>query len=293
VSDVVFLIGAGRSGTTLLYKLLALHSDIAVINNYDQRFLAYSPGGMFLRLLRPFPNAKKALWFSEGGGAYFRPGLKRLLPYPVEGESVYTRCGVPLVIDDTGDVADQAGPCLRRAFKRMRARYGGQVFLTKRTANNRRLEWLRAAFPDAKFINLLRDGREVAYSLSTVRWWDDHVIWWSGKTPREMEAAGWDRLRVCARNWVEEVTSLETGMEGVPAGKRIDVRYEALLREPEKVMDELLSFLSIDKTKGFSDAIESLGLKERRPKWEAAWTEEQAREVLEIERDLLSKHGYV
>lgn len=232
------------------------------------------------------------MWFSDGGNAYFRPGLKRVLPYPVEGESVYTRCGVPLVIDSADDLDDNVGVCLRKAFGRLSALHGGKVFLTKRTANNRRLEWLRKVFPEALYINLIRDGREVAHSLSNVKWWDDHVVWWAGKTPRELESEGWDRLTVCAKNWVEEVNSLEKGIEGVPAAQRLDVRYEDLLRRPLEVMQEMLAFMSLEASDDFMEVIESLGLHEREAQWRRNWNEEQSRLVSEVEQELLTQHGY-
>ena len=293
MNNVVFLIGAGRSGTTLLYKLLALHSEIGVITNHDQRLAAFSPGGLFLRAIRHHPGFKKSLWFSEGGNAYFRPGLKRILPYPVEGESVYTRCGVPLVIESPDDLADNVGACLRKSFARLGALHGGKVFLTKRTANNRRLEWLRRVFPEARFINLIRDGREVAHSLATVKWWDDHVVWWAGKTPRELEDEGWDRLRVCAKNWVEEVGSLEKGVQGLPSDNRLDVRYEDLLTRPTEVMQEMLAFMGLGASDAFLEVVQSLGLRNREPKWRSNWDDEQERLVTDIEQDLLMKHGYI
>lgn len=293
MNNLIFLIGAGRSGTTLLYKLLALHNDVGVITNYDQKLGGISPGGLFLRAIRRSPKLKKALWFSEGGNAYFRPGLKRFLPYPVEGESVYTRCGVPLVIESADDLGDEVGTCLRKSFARLSAMHGGKVMLTKRTANNRRLEWLRKVFPEARYINLIRDGREVAHSLATVSWWDDHVIWWSGKTAREMENEGWDRLKIAAKNWVEEVSTLQEGMQGVPDDKRFDVRYEDLLRRPTEVMEEMLSFMSLEPSEEFMTQLKSLGLREREAKWRSKWDEKQSQSVTEIEHQLLTEHGYL
>ena len=39
--QVAFLVGAGRSGTTLLHKLLCLHPQIAYISNYENRFAGF------------------------------------------------------------------------------------------------------------------------------------------------------------------------------------------------------------------------------------------------------------
>ena len=45
---VAFLVGAGRSGTTLLYKLLCLHPQVAYISNYENRF-GWLPDGLACR----------------------------------------------------------------------------------------------------------------------------------------------------------------------------------------------------------------------------------------------------
>ena len=45
---VAFLVGAGRSGTTLLYKLLCLHPQVAYISNYENRF-RWVPDGLACR----------------------------------------------------------------------------------------------------------------------------------------------------------------------------------------------------------------------------------------------------
>ncbi len=63
MSEIVFLVGAGRSGTTLLYKLLALHPGIRVITNYDVHFGHWSPAGLIMRLTGRFPSIRKSLWF--------------------------------------------------------------------------------------------------------------------------------------------------------------------------------------------------------------------------------------
>ena len=205
-SRVAFLVGAGRSGTTLLYKLLCLHPQIAYISNYENRF-GWIPGGLACRAVAGRPQDKVQAWFNERGNAYFvnRPWLQKVFPAPHEGESVYRSCGVPLFPEPDYVPPARTGKCLRCRFERIRRRSGAALLLSKRTANNRRIHLLSAIFPEARYVHLVRDGREVTQSLSAVEWWNEHTVWWDGRTPLEMEQAGEPRLAICARNWVREL----------------------------------------------------------------------------------------
>src|SRR4051812_11437677 len=138
--QVAFLVGAGRSGTTLLQKLLCLHPRIAYISNYESRF-AWFPDGLACGTVANKLQAKLGAWFDKGGNAYFvgRPWFKKIFPTPNEGEPVFAACGVPL-FPSADSVADAAtSSCLRRRFEQIRKRAGAELFLSKRTANNRRI----------------------------------------------------------------------------------------------------------------------------------------------------------
>ena len=65
-------------------------------------------------------------------------------------------------------MAPDAADRLRTAFARVQASAGGDCLVSKRIANNRRIPVLVEAFPDARFVNLVRDGRAVAYSLTAI-----------------------------------------------------------------------------------------------------------------------------
>ena len=127
MSEIVFLVGAGRSGTTLLYKMLALHPGIRVITNYDVHFGHWSPAGLIMRLTGRFPGIRKSLWFDSGGAAYFKHGIRRFFPLPVEGEPIYAECGVPLGKTEDSSAPEEVVNCLRQEFSRMRLSTGSPI----------------------------------------------------------------------------------------------------------------------------------------------------------------------
>jgi len=292
MGNITFIVGAGRSGTTLLYKLLALHPQVRVITNYDVHFGRFSPAGYISRLAHRFPQLEKSMWFRAGGAAHFQHGLRRVFPLPVEGEPIYSRCGVPLEKPGSTDAPPRVIERLRREFSRLQGSGGASVFITKRTANNRRLAWLKQAFPDARFIHLVRDGRDVAYSLSKVRFWREHLVWWAGCKPEQLEAQGWQPLKVCARNWVEDVRSVEQGLQGVEPERQLTLSYEQLVNGWEPTLSTVCEFLDLDMSARFVSTVRSLEIRSREPKWRGIWTSEQLETVLEEQRGLLAEYGY-
>jgi hypothetical protein len=292
-AQVAFLVGAGRSGTTLLQKLLCLHPQIAYISNYENRF-AWFPDGLACGVIANRLQAKLGAWFDQGGNAYFvgRPWFKKIFPTPHEGEAVFASCGIPLF--PSADYVPDAttGACLTRRFEQIRARAHATVFLSKRTANNRRIRLLSSIFPAARYVHLIRDGRDVTQSLASVEWWDNHTVWWDGRTPLEMERAGEARLSICARNWVRELEELRVGLERIAPAQILELRFEELLSDPLRHLERVANFLGVDFSPAYRDAIESLSLQPARARWATDWDADQRAGVLAEIQPMLQQLGY-
>jgi hypothetical protein len=288
---VVFLVGAGRSGTTLVYKLLCLHPHVAYISNYDEWRL---PAGRAAGMVASNLDAKIAAWFGGGGNAYFvrRPLLKRMFPTPVEGEPIYRRCGMPLFPDRSYRPDPRTVSSLRRCFDEIRRGAGGQLLVSKRTSNNRRIPALDAAFPGARYIHIIRDGRDVADSLLRVEWWSRHRVWWDGRTAEQMERNGEDSLIIAARNWVYEIRELAWGLGTIEQERVMELRYEDLLANPVEHLDRMYSFMGVDRAESCLAAAASLGLKCRPPAWKKRWSSAQLNCVMQEQESLLSGLGY-
>ena len=294
--NLLFLVGAGRSGTTLLYKILSLHKEVGYISNYDERLPQFLSAGLLLKLTNPYSQLKLSSWFKKGGNAYDfeRPWLRRVFPTPVEGEVVYKSCGLPLNPDTDFELTDEIRQALQKRFNRLYDSSGCRLFVTKRTANNRRIKLLSQAFPDAKYINLMRDGREVAYSLSKVNWWEDHVIWWAGETAAQLEQKGANRYALSARNWVEEVNTINSGLNYIDDKNCLNVRYEDLVGDDSvNTLKTIMDFLQIPLTDEYLSVVDSLGLKSRAPSWKRDLEEKDIKLIMNEQTELLNQYGYL
>jgi hypothetical protein len=292
-NDIAFVFGAGRSGSTLLYKLLCLHTDVAFIYNYDIR-LPLAVSGLITRCFNAELDRKRAAWFSDAGNAYFvsRPLAKRLFPTPVEGENIYARCGIPLHPTPDYRPDEMTIEKARRKFARLRGRDKRKLLVSKRTANNRRIDALCRLFPAARFVHLVRDGRDVAHSLSRVEWWPGHTVWWDGRTAAAMEASGIDRLSIAARNWVRDTEEVNAGLRRLAPERVMTVRYENLVADPLATMQAVCAFLDLPATEDYLGIIDSIGLAPRPAGWRTQWSDKDKALVTFEQRELLASLGY-
>lgn len=295
VTDTAFIIGPGRSGTTLLYKLLCLHPEVAYVSSFDCR-LPWLPVSWAGRFRVTGFRGKLEHWFLSGGNAYLvsRKLSQKLVPMPVEGEAFYRRFGLSANADQDEQPGEFDGSPLRAAFSTLRKVCGKALFVSKRTANNRRLPLLDAIFPSARFINLSRDGRDVAASLSQVAWWNDHPLWWDAehRTPLQASAQGTDMLGLCAQNWVAESEIIEQGLAGIDPGRVLDIRFANLVAAPVEEMRRLLKFVGLDSTAEYERAVTTLGLGFRPSRRHSLWNADQLATVNHVQGPQLERQGY-
>jgi hypothetical protein len=292
--DPLFLVGAPRSGSTLLYKSLCLHPGVTYISNWVRVFPG-APGLAFAnRLASHAPRAQRAVWFAGGGAAYVygerRSWWHRAFPMPVEGEPVYERAGVPGAAD--GPLPDAAAG-LRASFARVARASGRSHLVSKRIANNRRIPFLLDAFPAARFVELVRDGRAVAASLARVDWWPESRLWWNGdESPREAEAAGADPWELCARAWVEETAVTSAGLARVPAGQVLSTTYERFVAEPHAVLAEVASFAGIPADPVWARRLAGVEFPDRNRAWRTQLSPAAVATIERVQRPALARYSY-
>jgi hypothetical protein len=294
----LFLVGAPRSGTSLVYKALCLHPDASYVSNWVRRAPAIPQLAVLNRAATHLPDLRVKAWFGGGDNAYVygkkRSLWERAFPMPVEGEPLYERAGVGEEVNGSTDSKRSADlQRLRRSFETVRRAGGGTTFVNKRVANNRRIPLLLDAFPDARFVEIVRDGRAVALSLANVDWWPESVVWWCGKTPRQWEAEGGDPWELCARTWVEELHATEHGLAQVPERQRLSITYEQLVRDPHTSLSGVAEFARLDPAGAGRSWLAGVTFPDRNDAWRTRLDPAALSTIEEVEGDDLRRLGYV
>ena len=152
---LVFIVGTGRCGSTILYSLLAMHPDLAWIRSH----LDLAPWALLFA-------ATARIWNLPGIDRYREA---RFLPKPVEPNRVFARW----VPEYYSEAADSQAVLTGRAtivplLERIKRYQGKPRFLGKLVGRPVKVTLLRELFPGARFIHITRGLAAAVSSLLRV-----------------------------------------------------------------------------------------------------------------------------
>jgi protein-tyrosine sulfotransferase len=192
----IVLGGCGRSGTTVLRMMLDSH----------RRICCGPESSLFRR------RAVDTRWLADRFG--FDPAEVRAL-----FEAAASR------------------PAFIEAFAALCMRMAGKARWAEKTPRNiSRIDAIFRCFPEARFVHVLRDGRDVACSLRTHprhKVVDGRIV----PTGVHRPIAG------CARRWVRDIESSRRWW-GDP--RFLTVRYEDLVLDPRPVLERVIALVGED-----------------------------------------------
>lgn len=257
----IFILGSGRSGTTLLLKLFTMHPDLAWFSNY----LDWYPD-------RYWVSAAGRIWDIPFIGQKIAGRILELLPSD-ESINIYTRCQMHDLhwkkqqalteIDLTSEAANK----MKKIISKTLTYRGKKRFVNKNTNNCARVRYLNRIFPDAIFVHILRDGRAVSNSLHKVDWWPNLVLWWAGFTPNEWKSAGKNPIELCALHWMHMVSTVFEAKPYLKSEQYVEIKYEDLARNPMYVMQDLVNFCGLRWMPTYETSIKNVKVQNYNYKW--------------------------
>ena len=204
----VVILGVSRSGTTLLKEMLDGHSELAIPS--ESYFIPQ-------------------LWDRHGDqpdrGA-FLADLGRLARIKEWGLT-------PELISERMPAEPGFAEAVQAVYRAYAALHGKPRFGDKTPSYMQRLELLERSFPAARYVHLIRDGRDAGLSFISMR-----------RRPR----FNWARprgLAAFAAQWRREVRGARSFGRGLTEGRYLEVRFEDLVTEPEATLRVICSFLEL------------------------------------------------
>lgn len=286
----IFIIGNIRSGTTILYNLLSLHPDVCWFSNLSNRFPAVY-GLAFVHRLLDVPGLRRRQGRAIAANRRMFPRFN-FVPWPDEGDRIYQDyCGFGQRLDGVEtDITEDMERQLKGKIREHLEMSGKRRFLSKQTANNRRLGLLDHMFPDAYYVQVIRDGRAVANSTLRVPWWNDTYIWWLGMKVSEWNRQGREPIELCGLNWKNTVEEIARSTQGLRT-RYTEVRYEELTRDVRGVVRKIADLCQLDCNDDFLEELPET-LPDMNRKWREQLTDEQKRALKDSIGDFLVELGY-
>jgi hypothetical protein len=282
----LFIVGVGRSGSSVFHRLMCQH-----------------PGAAWLsRVLERWPNATRT-----------NRALMHALAMPVVGRSLSSivdpgECydfweqlvpGFTSPCRDlvAADVQNDVRASVRKALSAIPTR--GRPQLVAKVTGWPRVGLLREIFPNAKFIHVLRDGRPVAASFLKVEWWRG----WRGPsgwlfgdlTPDQ--AAEWQRhdrsfIALAGIQWKILMDAMDSARQSVPASCMVEIKYEDLCRDPISHFRRVVEFAELEWVPEFERTIRGASLQSENEKWRRDFTPDQQAILERVLRSHLVRYGY-
>lgn len=210
------VLGAPRSGTTWLQRLLASSPHVATPQETH----------LFEQYLRP--QWQRWRWHAAQ--------LERTLSNLSGTDAVDSRViGLPTILDDDDLLSGQIVLVERLISRALAAKPEAQVVLEKTPSNSLCVELIDRVCPEAQFIHIVRDPREVMASLRDV------TASWANWAPQSANDA--------ARTWLNHFQCAREAAAFGPE-RYLEIRYDDLRSNPKDTLAEVLEFLGLHDDAG-------------------------------------------
>ncbi len=236
VNAPIFILGTGRSGTTLLGILLSMHRDVGYLNE------------------------PKAIWHAA---------------YPYEDIiGNYSRIESRYVLN-AKDASQVTAAAMAKMYGAFLAISGCARTVDKYPELVFRVPFVRALFPDARFLFIVRNGLDTAVSIEkwserhggarrdeTHDWWGVEKRKWRllveqvVRNDSELSPA-YDRIRrytdhtcMAMTEWIVSMKAGLRALEAYPDAIHL-VRYEDLIADPTAVLKDISVFCELEKDETF------------------------------------------
>lgn len=198
-----FVVGVTRSGTTLLRLMLDAHPQLAV-----------PPETHFaLDVIAAFKLGP----VSPEGFVEIVTTHRRWPDFGLDAEVLLAR------VMEVEPLA--AGPALRAFYRYYADEAGKPRWGDKTPGYLRKMAKIEKALPEARFVHLIRDGRDVAVSITGLHF-----------GPRSVPEA--------AHRWAKRIRVARE--QGARVGHYIELRYEDLISDPERSLRRICDFVELD-----------------------------------------------
>ena len=212
--DFFFIVGTGRSGTTLMAQVLNAHSQVCVPVELQIAFEESNNGN---RLAEIFETQKNLIFGAEDYIKLIEERCPNDLMKYYDYHNFFNQIPYPVL---------SLQWLLTRLYSDIAHSKGKTVFAEQTPWYGQNIELLNQLFPQAKFLHMVRDGRDVAISFARTPWWHKDV-------------------NLNLERWNREVVKIEESGLLLKPGRMLTVRYEDLISTPGDVTRKVCNFLVI------------------------------------------------
>jgi putative sulfotransferase len=299
MSIPTFVVGTGRCGSTMLSNMLREHPQVLSLSEFFAWLV--DSGTRLTQTFAPGSMSGQRFWeivaainpVNSFGYLHRIPCDEQLYPYDSHAARFSSQTGVPAILittlphltDDHDALFDilqdevrtwpsaSAREHYEHLFRWLAAHFDKSLWVERSGAALHMLEHYRSTFPDARFIHIARDGRDVAISMqghlgmrlyflmsSIAQYLGVDPLESSDRThidrvpenlrpflPEHFNADAFRAMRMplslCGQYWTFQVETGLNALRTIQKDRLLTLRYEDILAEPKIQLDRIAAFL--------------------------------------------------
>lgn len=287
VEKPIFIIGVGRSGSTIFHRMFSEHPHVVWVSGLCDRHPARPALSRALQRMIDWPLVNRPL------KRHYEPEeCYRFWNHHCIGFAQPCR---DLLASDVTELNRRQIPAAMAELLTHRRRR-----LLHKITGWPRIGFLRELFPDARFIHICRDGRAVANSLLEVDFWQgwhgpDRWRWGeiSATQRAEWEHHGKSFVALAGLQWKLLMEATAEAAARIPSAQFMQLRYEDFVSDPIRYFRDVTKFCELEWRPRFEKAIGRYSLRSANDKWRRDLTPEQQAVLESVLADTLAKYGYL
>ena len=300
IEKPIFIIGVPRSGTTIVQHILSVHPELAWMSqNEIDMWLTQPEKHQVISYYQWLKNNKKKIPTSDealfvlgknmGLGFKNFPVLPKNSEIPIEGEHFWRKNFGGEYVED---IPLDKKISVVKEISNLIARKQKHRFVNKAPQNSMRLFALYKIFPDAKFINVVRDPRAVISSMMKRR--EDEGEFLNGfPHPNEFEFEELTDVEKFAFRYDQILTYIYDFGKLLDEKNFLTVFYEELVDNPKQNIKKILDFCDLETPKNFETQTPKISSNKNK-KWRDTLTNADQKTISQMLKPILekTKHPY-
>lgn len=287
VKSPIFIIGAGRSGSTIFQRMFCAHTNVAWFTRFHAKYKSNIEPLKYLTYIGDFPIVGPRLRSFLDPGEFYEI-------WELTNPGFSTPCRDLQALDVTNKNRKNIISLLSKIVTKRKNRP-----LIKLTGWPR-VGFLKEIFPDAKFIHVIRDGRAVANSTMQVN------FWWGWRGPYNWRWGNLDEryneewikheksfVALAGIQWKILMDSIAEVRKHVDDRNFLEVQYESLCKDPINVFKDVVDFCELEWTGKFEKDLARFSLRSQDFKWSEDLTDDQKNILEGILSEHLKRHKYL
>jgi len=236
IEKPIFIVGAPRSGTTLLYQTLAQHPDLGWLSNKTGKKFYSKEYLRFVYLRRRIFDLRNFSYPIEA----FNPRFYSTTEFPAEVGYLWS---MVFKGDWDSKISEKNLEILKKTIVEILNKKNKKRFISKFPGYSIKIPLINKAFPDSKFIHIIRDGRFVVNSM--LKRTQENSLGYFGIPLKPSEKKEMNQIEEHATQWRQIIEAIRNASKNLMKNQYLEIKYEDLIKNIDQCLNKVTKFCEL------------------------------------------------